>query len=472
MRFFWLFTIIPFITNGQYAVIRGVAPLSIGQEIQLRVNDDPISGKERVLAKQIVDVDGSFELKGVSNETQYAILQVGQNCADFFIERDKDLELTFVPPVRDQNKPEAFYERHFFAPKILGGKSAKINEQVIQFNDTLDGFLEALYPTLVNRKSPAMVAKSLEAFEKMVLKEFNKAEPFVKGYIRYSIATVEQTFRNDRDRLFAKYLKDVKPQFNNPAYVDFLLQFHQGAVNKMAVINRYDEFKKSLDRKQAFAAMERLLIEEESFLKETFVERMVLIKGIDGLFGQRDFEDEKLIRALKEFSMLSSNSYHGNAARNIVDKHEKLSVGTDAPEIDFRMLDGTEKRLSDLEGTYVFLELTDAKNGYCQRETNVITNLKEEFKDIGFITVCVGNSNNEMRSLQKQININWEFGGVEISSSIMDDYDVKSLPLFFIIDPDGKFYSVPAKDPTKGAQGELMSLNEKLKAKSRRGVGR
>jgi hypothetical protein len=199
---------------------------------------------------------------------------------------------------------------------------------------------------------------------------------------------------------------------------------------------------------------------------------MVLIKGIDGLFGQRDFEDEKLIRALKEFSMLSSNSYHGNAARNIVDKHEKLSVGTDAPEIDFRMLDGTEKRLSDLEGTYVFLELTDAKNGYCQRETNVITNLKEEFKDIGFITVCVGNSNNEMRSLQKQININWEFGGVEISSSIMDDYDVKSLPLFFIIDPDGKFYSVPAKDPTKGAQGELMSLNEKRKAKSRRGVGR
>jgi hypothetical protein len=54
----------------------------------------------------------------------------------------------------------------------------------------------------------------------------------------------------------------------------------------------------------------------------------------------------------------------------------------------------------------------------------------------------------------------------------MDDYDVKSLPLFFIINPEGKFYSVPAKDPTKGAQGELMSLTEKLKAKGRRGVGK
>ncbi|MBP9151639.1 MAG: hypothetical protein KBF73_05105, partial [Flavobacteriales bacterium] len=113
-----------------------------------------------------------------------------------------------------------------------------------------------------------------------------------------------------------------------------------------------------------------------------------------------------------------------------------------------------------------------AKNGYCQRETHVIPNLKEEFKNIRFVTVCVGNSKAEMQSLQKQMNINWEFGGVEISSSIIDDYDIKSLPLFFIIDPKGKFYSVPAKDPSKGAQGELMSLSEKLKAEGRKGVGK
>lgn len=355
MRFLLLFLVIPLITNGQFAVIRGVAPLSIGQEIQLRVNDDPISGKERVLAKQIVDVDGSFELKGVPNQTQYAFLQVGQNCADFFIERDKDLDLTFVPPARDQNKPEAFYERHFFAPKILGGKSAKMNEQVIQFNDTLDAFLEALYPALVNRKSPAMVAKSLEGFEKMALKKFNEAEPFVKNYIKYSLATVEQTFLGNRDKLFAKHLKDVSPQFNNPPYVDFLLQFYEGAVDKMAVANRYDECKKALAGKEAFAKLDEILIEQEPMLVDVSARRMVLINGIDGLFGQRDFKDENLIRVLKSFGMLTSNSYLANAVKNIADKHEKLSVGTDAPEIAFRTLDGTEKRLSDFEGHHYYL---------------------------------------------------------------------------------------------------------------------
>ncbi|MCB9192797.1 MAG: hypothetical protein H6602_14140 [Flavobacteriales bacterium] len=473
MRFLWFLLVVPFLASGQYATIRGVAPLAIGQEIQLRVNDDPVSGKERVLAKQTVDVDGSFELKPIVNDkVQYAILQVGQNCADFFMERDKDLELSFVPPAKDPTKPEAFYERHFFVPKILGGKSAKLNEQIIAFNDTIDRFLEAIYPMLKQRKSPAFVAEKVSGFEKSVQEKFRGSEPFVQDYIKYSIAGVEQTFLTDRDRLYNKYLKDVQPQFHNPAYTDFALQYFQGEVYKMAVVNRYDECKKALDGKEAFAALERIMMEEEPRLKNTSIGRLVLIEGIDGLFGQRDFEDEKLITALKHFGMLSSNSYHGNAAKNIADKHTSLVAGTPAPNIVFVSADGTEKKLSDLFGTYVFLELTDATNGYSNRETNVIPNLKDEFKFIRFVTICVGNSEKEMLDLKRKMNIDWELGRIELSSQTLEDYQIRSLPLFFIIDPQGMFHAIPAKDPTKGAQQELMSLNEKLKAKSKRGVGR
>ena len=190
MRFFWLLWIIPFVSSGQHAIIRGVAPLAIGEEIQLRVFDDPISGKERILAKQKVEADGSFELKGLANGVQYAFLQVGQHCADFYIERDKDLELTFVPPAKDPKKPEAFYERHFFAPKIMGGKSSKLNRQIIAFNDSIDAFLEGVYPILVNRRNPQLVAKKLAAFQASVSKDFASVEPFAKAYMKYSIAGV------------------------------------------------------------------------------------------------------------------------------------------------------------------------------------------------------------------------------------------------------------------------------------------
>lgn len=471
MRFIWLLFLIPFVANGQHAVIRGVAPLAIGQEIQLRVYDDPVSQKERVLASQIVDVDGSFELKVAPYEVQYAVLQIGQDCADFFIERGKDVELSFVPPVRDANEPSAFYQRHFFIPKITGGKSAKLNEQIISFNDSVDAFLERLYPIMVNRRSPQIVAKELALFDEKLLKDFAKAEPFVKDYIAYSLAGVEQTFLTDKERLYNKYLKDKRVQANNPAFIDFALQFFQGEVNKVLLIDKLEESKKAMQGKEIFAAFDNLL-QQNPRLQDSFLRRLVLIAGIEQLFVHKDFDELKLIAALKQFGGLSSNSYLGNAAKNVASKHEKLSVGTVAPEIVFKDVNGAEKRLSDLKGTYVFLELTDATNSYCQRETNVIPNLKEEFKNIQFVTICVGNSADEMKSLQKQLNIDWVFGGISITNSLIEDYNIKSLPLFFILDPEGKLYKTPASDPTKGAQGELMSLNEMLKAKGRKGVGK
>lgn len=474
MRIIWFLLIFPLLAHGQKVTVKGVAPLSIGKEIQLRVFDDPISGTERALVKQLVDVDGSFELELIppTGAVQYAFLQVGTDCADFFIERGKDLELSFVPPKEDPNKPKAFNERQFFMPKITGGTGKALNDQLTAFNDSLDVFLESIYPILKLRKSPKLVAERVQVFEKMVIQQHKRSHPFVADYVIFSIASIEQTFLTDRDRLFGKYLKEREPQFNNPAYVDFLVQFFEGTVHRMAVVDRYEEVKKALAGREAFAEMERILIEEEPRLKSSAIGRMILIDGMDELFCQRDFEDEQLITALDQFGGLSSNTFLGNAARNIARKHKLLKSGTEVPPLAFIALDGSDKMLSDLYGTYIFLELTDATNVYSNRETNVIPNLKEEFDIIRFVTLCVGNSERDVQQLKNKMGIDWTLGSIPMTSAALEDFQIKSLPLFFIIDPDGKFYAAPAKDPTKGAQQELMALKEKLRAKNKQRVGR
>ncbi|MGB1318113.1 MAG: TlpA family protein disulfide reductase, partial [Flavobacteriales bacterium] len=429
MRLLWLFLIVPFFANGQHTIIKGVAPLSIGKEIQLRVKDDPITQKERVLASQIVDVDGSFELKAVVNGTQYAFLQVGLDCADFFIERDKDLELSFVPPKQDPKKPRGFYERNFFIPKTTGGTLESLNGEIVAFNDSIDQFLEALYPLLVQRRSPKIVAMELAGFEEKMLKHFAKAEPFVQDYIAYSLAGVEQTFLTDRKRLFEKYLKGKKVQPTNPAFIDFVVQFYQGTVYNTLMVNRIDEVQKILKGQEVFAGLDEILAEDQQ-LQNTFLRRLMLINSVKELIGHKSVDSKKLLVELKRFGGLMSNSYLAQAAKNMAKKHEKLAVGSMAPEISFYGIDGETRQLSDLQESYVFLELTDVSNTYCQRETNVIPNLKNEFRNIRFLTVCVGNSQKEMESIQKKVGIDWDFGRVPIASSVIEDYDVKSLPLF------------------------------------------
>lgn len=472
MKAFLFIFLMPILSSAQFATIKGVAPLSTGEKIQLRVYDDPISGKERIVAEYIIEADGIFEFKAHINRVQYAFLQVGRNCADLFLQRDKGLELSFIPPKRKKDKAEAFYERHFFIPRITGGSSAELNEQITAFNDSLDAFMEAIYPILVQRKSPKFVAEKLATFEGRVAWDFQGVEPFVKDHIKYSIASIEQTFLTDRKRLFNKYLKGVKSKYENPAYVDFVLQYFQGVVYRMAIVEKHEECKKLLNNRGGFAGLSNLLVEQNPELKETSLARLILISGMDELFGQKGFEDEKLIKALQGFGMYSSSSHLGNAARNIAAKHEILVPNSIAPEIVFATVDGIEKKLSDLQGSYVFLELTDATNPYCLRETNVIPSLKNEFKNVGFVTICIGNSQGEMEALQRKLNIDWEFGGIDLSDPVVDNYTIKSLPRFYIIDPKGKFYRIPALDPSRGARSELSALHEMLKAKGKKSVGK
>lgn len=472
MRLLVLLICVPVIASAQNAVIRGVAPLAIGKEIQLRVMADPITGKERVLANQTVDVDGGFELKAIPNGVEYAFLQVENNCADFFIGRDSDLELSFVPPKPDPLKPRAFNERQFFVPKITGGSGQKLDQQIIAVNDSIDRFLEIIYPYLKQRKSPALIAKRLGTFESMMNSLFANAEPFVKDYLKFTIAGVEQTFLTDRNRLFDKYLKGQSPQFNNPAYTDFVLQFYQGAVYKLVFVNKVEECKKLLTQSDFFTNLDNLLLEQEPLLNDVSIRRMVLIEGFSLMLENNDYDNERLISELKQFAMVSSNSYLANAAKNLAEKYETMTKGTIAPDITYINSKGVKSTLSELPKAYTFLELTDATNAYANRETNVIQNLTNEFRNIQFVTICVGNSELEMTALQRKMNIDWELGRIELSSETLDDYRIKSLPLFFIIDPEGKFYACPAEDPTKGAQQQLMSLTEKLKAKSLRRVGK
>lgn len=472
MRILFLLFLLPLFSMAQHAIVKGVAPLSIGEEIQIRVLDDPITGKERILASQKVDVDGSFELKIIPNQVQYAILQVGRNCADFYIERDKEIEISFVPPKDDPLQPKAFNERQFFIPKITGGSGKKLNDEILTFNDSLDAFAERFYPMLKLRKSPRLVGEQLAVFEEKTKRNFKGAEPFVQDYIKYSIGSIELTFNTNRERLFDKYLKGAKPIFNNSAFTSFLVQFYHGVVRNIMVVEKPEECQKVLQTEGGIAAIDEMLLEAEPGLTDVSLRRFVLLADIRSIYGQKGFDLEKLNQALRRFGMLSSNSYIGIAAKNIADMHSSLVKGSKAPDIAYENEKGIDKKLSELNGRYIFLELTDATNVYSNRETNVVPNLKDEFRNVRFVTICVGNSEQEMLTLKRKMNIDWDLGRITLSNPAIEDFQIKSLPQFYIIDPDGNFYAAPAKDPTKGAQQELMALSEKLKAKGRHSVGK
>ena len=99
--------LLPLAAFAQQCTVKGSAPNFIGKEIRLMVQDDPISGKEVVLAKTKVGADGSFSLSCNVDPVQYGFLQIDRECGDLFLQGGNSIVVRFAPLKR----PKA--QRHF-----------------------------------------------------------------------------------------------------------------------------------------------------------------------------------------------------------------------------------------------------------------------------------------------------------------------------------------------------------------------
>ena len=460
--------LIPFYGQAQPATVKGSAPNFIGKEIRLMVQDDPISGKEVVLAKAKVAADGSFSLSGNVEPVQYGFLQVGRECGDLFLQRGKTTVVRFAPLKRPKG-PEAFSDRYFFQLDIIDeGSGARLNRDISRYNSRLDAFLENLYPLLKKRKNPKAMADSVAAFRKRADLEFTASDDFVKQYMFYALGNVEQTFVLKRKLLFERYLNGRQPQPYNPEYVQFINQFFEGQVERMALIEQRDQCIAIMKKSTAFAEMEGLLM-NDPFLQDPFVRRVVLIQGMEKLYGQKGFDDDRVSATLKGFAGTASNSVLASAARNIAERKDRTRMKTPAPDFALTDTDGKPLQLKDMRKSYVLLEFTDATNAYCQQESAVLRDMQKRFPMMRYATVCVGNSEKDVKAYKPLFAPSRPVARIARDHDMLEDYAIMSLPAFFIIDDQGRFYRSPALDPSKGGISELEVLDALLKKGGRTG---
>ena len=459
--------LIPLAAFAQQCTIKGSAPNFIGKEIRLVVQEDPISGKEALLAKTKVGADGSFSLSGNVEPVQYGFLQIDRECGDLFLQGGKSVVVRFAPLKRPKG-PEAFSDRYFFQLDIIEGEGAKLNREISLYNARLDGFLENLYPLLKKGKNPKLIADSVGAFKLRTDSEFATSQVFAKQYMFYALGNVELTFISKRKILFDRYLKGREAQPNNPEYIRFINQFFEGQVERMALVDKREECIAILKKSSAFAALEQLLL-SDPFLQDVFIRRAILIQGMEKLFGHKGFDDNRVSTTLRDFSKLSNNSDLIKAANNIADRKDGLRVNTQAPDFSLTDIEGKLYRLSDFKGKFLLLEITDAANAYSQQESSVLRDMLKRFPKIKFLAVCVGNSEKEVALYKQLFAPNRPVCSVARTYTMVSDYQIASLPAFFLIGPDGRFYRSPALDPSKGGISELEVLHAKIDVKGKIG---
>ena len=133
----------------------------------------------------------------------------------------------------------------------------------------------------------------------------------------------------------------------------------------------------------------------------------------------------------------------------LCNRWRKLSVGALSPNFNCTDLSGKKVSLSDFKGKYVYIDIWATWCGPCQREIPHLQKLEEKYhgKDIYFVSIsCDKNRKaweNRVRAGLKGIQLHFVNG-----DTFMNDYMIKGIPRFILLDKEGKIISVDMSRPS------------------------
>ena len=241
------------------------------------------------------------------------------------------------------------------------------------------------------------------------------------------------------DKLFTlyayrKFAFEYFESFSSAMITDTSMMHHEYFIKKYELIDSFIENDKLREFLKTDVAYEAI-----SKTKSTDINPII-----------RKFREEN---SSKEFEATVSAHYK---------KHIYATAGALAPDIKGKSYDGEPFRLSHHRGKYVYIFVWATWCGPCKTELPSYERLLEEFGEANIDFIGISVDKDESKWLEsflfqkypgKQVLVkgNW-------NSPIIKDFNLKAVPQFILIDPDGEIISTDAPKPTKGASSYLKSF--------------
>lgn len=424
--------------------IEGFAPDYIGQAVQLNEIEDYFSMKESTIASATVQSDSTFSLIFNVEETQKAIIRIGNNRSFIYTQPGGNYSIYF--PEKDKYAPYRpagnQVEITFFDLD-----SADVNYKILGFNRWLDNYLAINYAD--HLKNPVEFSKNMdnfkEAAEKYYLKDTGK---YIFDYVRFTIANtvdnIQQSANRNRYEKHDFYLKFQPVRYKNDAYMDYFKNFYKGMMPTipMEVNNRVYL---GLLKSSPTLIMNALGLEYT--LVNMRIRELVMIEMLSELYYSPEYPQTNIITVLdsvKNHALFDANKV---VAKNMISRLTEATSGGKAPQFVVKTTREASKGLSDYKEKYLYIHFFDPSSEKCKIEIPILKELHRKYqKDITFLTICKESSVKE-NNRQVLNELTWDVAILPDNYSVWGNYKVATFPTYVLIDPYSYIVQAPALGP-------------------------
>ncbi|MDC7995641.1 TlpA family protein disulfide reductase [Altibacter sp. HG106] len=133
---------------------------------------------------------------------------------------------------------------------------------------------------------------------------------------------------------------------------------------------------------------------------------------------------------------------------------EGLQTGDPSPNFRFEDAEGNTVALSDLRGSYVYIDVWATWCAPCIKQVPYLKELETRYHQKNIIFVSISVDKEALKGTWKKMISDKELGGLQLfadnsfDSDFMNAYAVNSIPRFILIDPDGNIVDAEAPRPS------------------------
>ncbi len=472
---------------AQNVTISGLALHQRHAEIAIYTYDDLITYYRTQQDKDTIDMFGKFSLSVSINKPQLVIIKVGNQFGRIYLQPDfvygikipaRDSTL-FLPPGKEEEMDIS-----------IVGDSTELNARIIEFNNRLDEFWEDFYFRSVKKFSHLQldslhrvkkkngtvqtlswsdnlsgsllkfVHRDLDSFQFEMMSRYRMVRlQYFQTYIDYSFAILNSNTGRHPNFLAKHYLVERPIAYHNYEYMEFFNLFFTQYLQKHSTGKSGNLMYDAIQTQGDFKHLNELM-KGDPALKSDSLRELVAIKGLFELYFTPHYKKESIKSMLVQAEHLTNNQEHRLIISNMLRNINNLQSGASAPDLFLTDQKGESYRLLEPPLRYIYLGFFSPWSTTCMEQLKKEEQLFRIFgKQVNFVSVCIARDSLQFKEfMRKHPFVRWQVLFAREGSEKIRDYNILSVPSYYLINPQGKIIQSPALAPDEGIEEKFYKI--------------
>lgn len=418
--------------------------------VRLLIYDDLLTMHETEVARTTTDKQGFFLMEGEVDQTTPARIAVGVESVDMVVTPAASYQLTITLPEADPSK--SYFERPMPTLRIKTASDNGLYRQILISDEIINSYVLEYFDALYRRRQ----YRYLDSIKEAIHTELGDCGDYVSQYNRYRIASVQMAVNADGGKKVINEYYDGQPvRYRCQSYMDLF---------KDLFVNKFWQAPYTMDGfEEAFwegpAALKSYLATDPLMKNNPQLAEMITVYNLKSMY----YEQVKLRKVVKDHLKAIRWDSQFEETKNMVDdvlaEFDRFALG--APAADFALTDASGKtvKLSDYHDRLVLLQFVEKGSPTVQHQFETLSDLHHQWQDsVQLITITTKDQVGTYRKWFEEQHYDWPLLNLGNEVLLLERYEVRTFPEYFLILPGTKIGMAPAPSPDQTLDKQVTRL--------------